>query len=167
MFVLPPGDDHLPSEGRSQSRVMTLAFQSFVITRFQRQSFLCNNSAHAPARVPLRMNIYNAGSLLPSGQTIWTSSICISKDFWKRHFKGTSSGIPFVFWAGPDPHSPPSLARSEINKRFTRGRPDVSLRREEGGVMDYLLCTQSVTQIDPLSQGEEDNDFMHESLDQC
>lgn len=59
--------------------------------------------------------------LLPPGQTIWTSSICISKDVWKRHFKGTSSRIPFVFSAGlmTVPTYPlPSLGLTYINKYF-------------------------------------------------
>lgn len=49
------------------------------------------------------VNIYSAmqSSLLQltARQTIWNSSICIYKDFWKKHFKRTSSKIPFVLSA--------------------------------------------------------------------
>lgn len=74
------------------------------------------------------VNIYSAckavDCLLPTGQTIWTSSICISKDFWKRHFKGTSSMIPFVFLARlitKPTYSLPSLGLMYINKLFLSG----------------------------------------------
>lgn len=108
---------------------MSVVFSFFQIMYILSQSFYCNNSTHVVngAMSSFLMNIYKVMK-----SSLLSSSIYISKDFWKRHFKGTTSRIPFVFSTGLIAKStdPLSSLLTYINKLFLTGFAyDVLLKR--------------------------------------